>query len=309
MTKTASRITDQLVEHDRFNRIKDEITNNVLGRARGNDPQILPVIGPTRVGKTTLLNQFLREQAIACPETREVIQVVSPKHLTGRALPDACLASIGMSPSFFKNQATATDALIRALERLGTRLIIFDETQHLLERSSSTTIRAAADFLKHLFDQAGVSMVLAGLPTLTGLFSANEQLADRARCPAEYYPYYWEGADYKSFRAALAGALEFLRETGWETFAFNDADFARRMYIATAGRYGLINKLFMEVQAGISTQKAALYPEFAGAYQKVVVARWLEFNPFDQRQQTQTEHMALAYTQVMREAGVVVKPC
>ncbi|MBV2132391.1 TniB family NTP-binding protein [Pseudomonas sp. MAP12] len=302
-----SRIADQLVFHARFNSTRGHL-ESVLARAQEGDPQILPVVGPTRVGKTTLLELFLREQAAKCSEGREVIRVVSPKHLTGRALPDACLVGIGMSPAVFNNHVAATNALIQALRRLETRMIIFDETQHMLERGSSTTVRAAADFLKHLYDQAGVSLVLAGLPTLTGLFSANEQLADRARRPVEYTPYYWDGPDYRDFRAALAGALEYLTETGWQTFPFNDAEFAARMYVATAGRYGLINKLFMEVQAVHGGRKTAHYQEFAAAYAQVVMNRWLDFNPLDPARPIETEHMALVYTQVMREAGVV-KPC
>lgn len=307
-----SRIADQLVCHDRFTSTKVHL-EGVLARARADDPQILPVVGPTRVGKTTVLDRFLQELSASSPGTREAIRVVSPKHLTGRALSDACLMSIGMSPAVFNNHVAATNALVLALKRLKTRLIVFDETQHLLERGSSTTVRAAADFLKLLYDQAGVTLVLAGLPTLTGLFSANEQLADRARSPIEYYPYYWEGSDYKSFRAALAGALDYLREAGWETFAYNDAEFARRMYLATAGRYGLIHKLIMEVQAAAHRgRKTAFYEEFAEAYRQVVISRWLEFNPLDPTQPIETEHMALVYTQVMREAGVVEgmrEPC
>lgn len=299
-----SRISDQLVCHDRFNTAKRHL-EGVLTRARAGDPQILPVVGPTRVGKTTVLDQFFQELSASSPGTREAIWVDSPKHLTGRALPDACLMSIDMSPAVFNNHVAATNALVLALTRLETRLIIFDETQHLLERSSSTTVRAAADFLKLLYDQAGVTLVLAGLPMLTGLFSANEQLADRARRPIEYYPYYWDGSDYKSFRAALASALDYLREAGWETFVYNDAEFAQRMYVATAGRYGLINKLVMEVQAAHNGRKTAFYEEFAEAYRQVVISRWLEFNPLDPAQPIETEHMALAYTQVMREAGVV----
>lgn len=299
-------IANELVGHARFNTVHGQL-EEVLTRARAGDPQILPIVGPTRVGKTCLLDNFRAMNSTSAPSrSREIISVISPKHLTGRALPDACLMSIGMSPAMFGNHVAATDAFIKAVNKHGARLIIFDETQHMLERGNSTTVRAAADFLKGLFDQAEASIVLAGLPSLIGLFHANEQLADRARRPVEYYPYHWQGADYISFRSALGSALDYLAEGGWDTFEFNDRDFAQRMYVATAGRYGLINKIFMEVQALGGSQKLARYDAFARAFEQAVMNRLINFNPFDVDQAIQTEHMALVYAKVMQEAGVKV---
>lgn len=301
-----STIANQLVGHVRFNTVQGQL-EEVLARARAGDPQILPIVGPTRVGKTCLLTNFRAMNSMSeISRSREIISVVSPKHLTGRALPDACLASLGMNPALFSNHVAATDAFIKAVNKHAARLIIFDETQHMLERGSSTTVRAAADFLKGLFDQAQASIVLVGLPSLIGLFHANEQLADRARRPVEYYPYHWQGEDYISFRSALGSALEYLVESGWDTFEFNDRDFAQRMYVATAGRYGLINKIFIEVQALAGTAKIARYDAFARAFEQAVMNRLIEFNPFDVDQTIQTEHMALVYAKVMQEAGVRV---
>ncbi|MQT24312.1 TniB family NTP-binding protein [Pseudomonas helleri] len=301
-----STIANELVGHARFNTVHGHLVE-VLTRARAGDPQILPIVGPTRVGKTCLLDNFRAMNSTSgTSRSREIISVVSPKHLTGRALPDACLTSIDMNPALFNNHVAATDAFIKAVNKHGARLIIFDETQHMLERGSSTTVRAAADFLKGLFDQAQASIVLAGLPSLMGLFYANEQLADRARRPVEYFPYYWQGKDYISFRSALGSALDYLEDSGWDTFEFNDRDFAQRMYVATAGRYGLINKIFIEVQALAGTVKIARYEAFARAFEQAVMNRLIEFNPFDVDQTIQTEHMALVYAKVMQEAGVKV---
>ena len=301
-----SKVMNPLVCHQRFNVVQAEI-EAVLARTMDGDPQILPIVGPTRVGKSKLLASVIASHSTAEPgRPRRIVSVVSPKHLTGRALPDACLTSIGMSTALFRNHVLATDAFIRAINKHSTQMIIFDETQHMLERGGSTTVRAAADFIKLVFDQTRASILLVGLPTLLGLFKANEQLADRALSPIQYYPYEWHGADYKCFRSALGSALEHLAESGWDTFAFNDAEFARRMYVASAGRYGLINKLLVQVQLISQADQVAGYEAFALAYQQSVMGRWVEFNPFDIQQTIQVEHMALVYSKVMHEAGVKV---
>ncbi len=298
-------ISAQLVQHARFSSALGVIWDAVE-RARKKDYQIQPVVGPTRVGKTTLLSRAT--QAVVSTSavgSKSVISVVSPKHLTGRALPDACLSSIGMSTGAFKNHVAATDAFINAANKRETELIIFDESQHMLERGSSTTVRAAADFIKLLSGEVKASIVLAGLPSLNKLFQDNEQLADRVRRPFQFYPYDWQGPDYKHFRAALATALQYLTQNGWRTFALNDAEFAQRMYIACAGRFGLIIKLFVELEA-CSRVGDALYPEFAKAYEMAVIGRLIDFNPFDPRITVQTEHMALVFTKIMHEAGIKV---
>lgn len=296
-------LSPEVIYHAKFLSAKAAILE-AADRAENGDPQLLPLLGPTRVGKTTLLAHSIREVLRKKPDNpQSVISIISPKTLTARALADACLASIGMSPGMFTNQVSATNAFTKAVHKRGTRLIIFDETQHMLERGSSTTVRTAADFLKGLFDHTQCTIVLAGLPSLLGLFNANEQLADRARRPIEFYPYYWQGSDYKDFRSALAAAVAHLSDLGWATFDTKDAEFARRMYLATAGRYGLIRKIFQEVQA-TSRPSEALYPRFAKAYEEAIMGRLIEFNPFDLNHSVQTEHLAKVYARIMLEAGV-----
>lgn len=296
---------DPLICHERFLLVESAI-DDVLARARQGDPQILPIVGPSRVGKSTLLRN-LAGQPPAGQLDREVLMVQSPQFLSRRALPDACLSSLGLMPDMYRNQVLAEKALILGLKRAGTRLIIFDETQHMLERGGRTSMRAAGDFLKSLFDEAGCSLLLVGLPSLLAIFEMNEQLAGRSRRAIEYYPYQWDGTDFREFRRALAGALQALTDAGWQTFPAADLEFARRMYLATAGRYGVVHRVFQEVEALGSTRqqpKTAGYPEFARAFDVAVMTRVVDFNPFDESHPVQVEHMALAYASVMEVVGV-----
>jgi hypothetical protein len=299
-------IADQLVSHERFITIRNAV-QHVWERAQQGDRQILPIIGPTRVGKSKMLSRFAHPRMPSSTGgDRKVVFIMTPKHLTGRSLIDACLAGIGMRPDLFRNHEIATQAFIRAANKLGTELFIFDEIQHILERGRGSELkkRDAADLLKRIFDQKSASLVIAGLPTLTGLFEHNEQLADRARRAVEFFPYHWEGQDYRHFRGALAGALGYFVEHGWQTVSASDAEFARRMYVATAGRYGLINKILVEVQTLTARTKVAGYAEFSAAYRSGTQNRLIKLDPFDLSQTIQTEHLALVYTQIMQEAGV-----
>ncbi|MEZ2745790.1 TniB family NTP-binding protein [Halopseudomonas bauzanensis] len=295
-------LRNTVIYHDRFDEVLKQI-EQLWQRTLTGDKQILPIAGPTRLGKSAVIAEYLRTR----PSTlgsQPVLYIVAPEHHTARALPDACLTSIGMNCSMYRNGSAATSAFLKAIKRLGTKLIIFDETQHLLERSGQRTIRGAGDFLKGLLDSSDVSIVLAGLPALEGLFSANEQLAGRARSTVRFFPYSWHGQEYKSFRKALAGAIEMLGEHGWDMPDAKDADFAMRMYVATAGCYGLVHKILCEVEALKTDEQVAAYGAFAEAYETAIRRRAVTFNPFDADFSIEAEHMAAAYIQVLREAGI-----
>lgn len=292
----------ELICHERFALMESEVSA-VLQAARDGEPQILPIVGPTRVGKTTLLVS-LTDEASYPPESavREIVLVTCPKLWTGRALIDACLKSLGLNPDLYRNHVTASDAMVQAYRKRGTRLIVFDETQHLLERGSSSSARAAGDFFKDLIDRTRASLVLLGLPALMGVFRANEQLAARARRPLEFYPYFWHGEDFRAFHSAVAAVLEMLSDEGWDVVDYRDAAFVRRLYVATAGRYGMVHRLVQEIR--LHGGKSALAVDFAEAYERVVMLSVVHFNPFDSCFEIQPEHMAAVYADVMQTAGV-----
>lgn len=299
-------MTNELICHKRFDEIDAEL-HAVLQSARNGDPQILPVVGPTRVGKTTLLMSLTsgRTTRPGSP-VREIVLITCPKHWSGRALVDACLKALGLGPELFRNHVTATEAMIGAFRKVATRLIVFDETQHLLERGSSTSARAAGDFLKDLFDRTQASLVLMGLPALLGVFRANEQLAARSRRALEFYPYQWHGKEYCAFHSAVAGAVEMLLDEGWDAVDYRDADFVRRLYVATAGRYGMVHRLVQDIRLHANGKRAQL-ADFASAYERAVMLAAVSFNPFDTTVEIQLEHMATVYTEVMHAAGVIMQ--
>lgn len=291
---------DPLICHERF-LIAEAAMNDLLLCARQDNPQILPIVGPSRVGKSTLLRSL--PNASNAAGQREVLIVTSPKHLSRRALPDACLKALGLRPDWYGNHVMADQALLQGLKQAGTKLVVFDETQHMLERGSSTTARAAGDFLKTLFDEAGCGLLLLGLPSMLGLFQANEQLAGRSRREVEYFPYLWHGAEFQAFRAAVAGALQELELRGWRTFSADNLEFSRRMYLASAGRYGVVHRLFQEVVAKDGDRsKQADYLQFAQAFDQAIMLMGERINPFEQSLAVEPEHLARAYVSVMPDA-------
>ena len=82
--------------------------------------------------------------------------------------------------------------------------------------------------------------------------------------------------------------------------------YRRSCYPSAEQAYGLIHKLFVEVQFVGQADKVAGYEAFTLAYQRGVIGRLIDFNPFDIQHSVLVEHMALVYAKVMQEAGVSV---
>lgn len=294
------------IEHARFVEARDALHEALLQSQVGS-PWIVSVCGPSRVGKTRVIDSCVEVYGEGGELSgKEILRVVSPKYLTGRALPDACLESLGLRASFYKNQLQATQALVKALARAETKLIIFDETQHMIERSGSTSVRAAGDFLKTLFDEARTSIALVGLPELLRLFDVNEQLRNRARTPVRYYPYSYQGKEYVEFRRALAGAMSYFLDMGWDTYKVDDPCFAKRMYLASAGRFGMVIKILAEVERNCSTTKKATQKHFAKAFADTAGFDRQPSNPFSAVEPISIEQLAKVYSSVMHEAGLAV---
>ena len=112
------------IEHARFVEARDALHEALL-QSQAGSPWIVSVCGPSRVGKTRVIDSCVEVYG-ECGglSGKEILRVVSPKYLTGRALPDACLESLGLRAAFYKNQLQATQALVKALARAETKLII-----------------------------------------------------------------------------------------------------------------------------------------------------------------------------------------
>ncbi len=224
------------------------------------------IVGEPGAGKTTVADEFLHETAaglgteyiaeasanssgrwglIKETETgfiRPVLKVFVGPRIMFRGLFFDLLLALGVRANRNANFAELMSLVMRHLKAQQVKLIIFDETHHIIDRHTRTTAYEAADLLKMLLIQAKVQIVCLGLPHSLEILAANQQL-DR-RCTAKYeIPPFSDDVDnsdgeYMRFCQALESALPFDKPSG-----LDQPGLALRLNSAGSGYIGRITHI------------------------------------------------------------------
>ena len=273
----------ELIEHSTFSKAMDRLDMTVK-RGLNGESLILPIFGPTRVGKTELVKTVLSEnqpKIVDGVRRMPIVRVVTPVNPTRRSLPVALLEGLG-SPRYSRSSSEELTRMACELIKItGTRVLVFDEMQHFVERGSRTAAREAADWLKVLAEEMSLTLVLTGLPVANEVLTRNEQLRDRAEAVFEFRPYNWnDEVDQLEFRRAVLAMAEAFGEAGWRVPDAADLDFAKRVYAACLGRIGMLVKLFQTAEH-LAKGHRITDQILIRAYAEGVNTRFLEFNPFE----------------------------
>lgn len=273
----------ELIEHATFSQALSRLESTVK-RGLAGESLILPIFGPTRVGKSELVKTVMADnvpKVVDGIRRMPIVRVVTPVNPTRRSLPIALLEGLG-SPRYNRYSSEELTRMACELIKItGTRVLVFDEMQHFAERGSRTAAREAADWLKVLGEEMGLTLVLTGLPLANEVLIRNEQLRDRAEAVFEFRPYNWnhEGEQLE-FRRALLSLTEAFIDAGWVIPDATDLDYARRVYAACLGRIGMLVKLFHAAEH-LATNQRITERTLVRAYAEAINTRFLEFNPFE----------------------------
>lgn len=133
-------------------------------------PAISCVAGPSRVGKSAVIEQACKKYSSDPSAEQQVIASISIEpNCTPKMIIEALVTAIGLNPT--GNSRKLRAQLGEIAIKKGIRLFIIDELQHALpdHQSSSRKTQAIADILKLISDETKASILLVGLentPTL-----------------------------------------------------------------------------------------------------------------------------------------------
>ena len=227
----------------------DAARRRILSIKNSHDPErpiILPLIGPSRVGKTSACDAitFIANKGLT-PEQMAVVYVPIGSNPTFRGIQTKIGAALGLRD--IPSRATTdeiTHRLIKQTRSKGARMIILDEAQHLVERSLQKRLHGTTDWLKSFVDSAGVSCVLSGLPSLTRLLALDDQLAARAYSTEYLLPYCAaHDRDKEEFKAFVDAVIVNTLEK-YELADDTPTDIDLRLAIACGGRIPILLKVF-----------------------------------------------------------------
>ncbi|WP_269509097.1 ATP-binding protein [Burkholderia sp. IMCC1007] len=226
--------------------LKQRIENALAGRAS----RIERIMGPSRVGKSMLINALVREFGETKIDGRRrvpVLVVPVPTPATTLELPKSVVAALGIPVQRSITPGAMRTRMLEQLRLVGTRVIIFEEASHLVEEGSRFPVRAAADWFKALADSHNLTLFLFGVPRLKILFDNNEQLRLRASATRLLLPYDSRVADdMGAFHSCVAAFARRFAEHGFP-IALSPAALTYQCYLLSGGLIGIVSRFMQEL--------------------------------------------------------------
>lgn len=296
--------SQELIEHAHFSAALERAQSSIR-RAFAGESLILPILGPTRVGKTELISTLTHAypaEVVDGVRRQRVLRVMTPVKPSRRSLPEAVLSALGSHRYGRSNAEELTSRVCALLKITETRVLIFEEMQHFVENMSPTATREAADWLKVVAEELRLSVLMVGLPISAQVLVRNEQLRDRADAIHEFRPYSWESPqENQEFRRTLLGLAEALMEAGWTVPDPCSLEFSRRVYGSCLGRVGMLIKLFNTAEH-LARDRQIDYETLRCAHAQAIGTGFLQFNPFDPSHELVDHLLVEGYVRMLREA-------
>lgn len=230
------------IDHEAFAMIREEVEGAYEDVTPEGFPVCLLIIGESRTGKSCVVRQVLDQYAPDEGDDQSVLYAVAPAKATLKSLLEALLKGLGDPYWSRGTESNMTQRLYTQLEQVNCRMIILDEFQHLCDKGQAKQLDILADWLKVLLENGHWGLVAVGLPESASIVNCHSQLAGRFEPLLRMPTFDWTD---KMSRSQFKGILKRFRleMAPFELPLIEDEQLAFRMYLATAGRVGLIAKL------------------------------------------------------------------
>ena len=162
---------DVFIEYPIISTVFNDFDRLRLGKGLAGEKPCMLLNGDTGTGKTALIKQYKERHLphfINGVMNHPVLVSRIPSNPTLESTLAELLKDLGQIGSTERklriNGTRLTTSLIKCLKTCGTELIIIDEFQELIEHNQGKKRREIANRLKYINDEAGVSIVLVGMP-------------------------------------------------------------------------------------------------------------------------------------------------
>lgn len=258
---STNSLRKQLIRYPQFEMLKNRLAETLNECQSTGIGKGMVIVGPSGVGKTTLLKVFVSEidNRKSHVQAQKIVIIDVPSAPTPKSLAGAILAGMG-DPFAFSARHSAEEKASRIQKlfaELRTEILILDEGQHLADRSKRAQYQAA-DWLKNLLNITKVMVVITGLPRLVNFLHSNEQLRRRFSSSHSYLPF--DASDPASMRNFVGVLHAVHTQIPINCISFTENDVARRFYLASFGLIDYLVKIVdRAIQIASSAQRAEVH--------------------------------------------------
>ncbi|SCY54205.1 TniB protein [Paenibacillus polysaccharolyticus] len=283
------RTKEIIIHHPQYSEILNELEMMLYFSEDSVNPEGAFVYGSTGVGKSTLAKEFRDRypKEIIVEDNREfthipVLYVIVPPKATNRTLASKILEEMGDPLHYKGTEALLTSRIHNYVKKLGIKMIILDELQHLIDADTDHVLKTASNWVKTFTEEVGIAVVLSGITESFKVFLANPQL-DRRYCnKIELLPFSYgtveEILNFRTFLKKIDSELPFS-----ESSNLADPNLSSKIYYVSKGIPFYVMKLLEEatVSAALNGADSIREIDLAKALTKIKqVGRPFVSNPF-----------------------------
>lgn len=308
-----AEVQDVEFHHASFEPLYHYLKQRIDDAIAGYTYSIERLIGPSRVGKSTLFKALARAYPARMVQGRRVMTVLHvplKNFVSPHALPNAVLKALGVASP--RGRFNSEDLLTLTLDQLrlaGTRVLLIEEASHAVERGSKVKPEDAADWFKGVAESLNMTLLMEGVPRLELLFECNEQLRLRASRRLELRPYDIRKEDERmAFAACVKTFVELFAKHRW-TSEVPLSVLVPHCYLLSGGRVGVLSRFMQELARTVGDQepRPLTWRDFATAAYTVEDSGHPDHRAFERQTVTEVE-LAAAYGYAMRDSGMSMAP-
>ena len=300
------RVIEQCeLSHAEFKQHYEALKRRIDDALAGHPPASEWVIGPSRVGKSMLINNLSRgypEEKVDGVRRIPVLVVPVPSPVSPKEMPKSVLAALGM-PSVRGNSGDLFVKMERLLKLAGTKVLLFEEASHIVEVGTKMPPRAAGDWFKQLMDRLGLTVILFGVPHLEKLYQSNEQLRKRSQARRAFRPYdSTEKSEYMAFAQCVMTYADLFSKAG-RPFELPRAHLVAHCYLFSGGLVGVVSAFMNRLAYDLEPrdESPVTFTDCASALRGIESAGHPNHPAFDRMDVTPAE-MEQAHIGVLQEA-------
>lgn len=236
---TITRIKNTVIKHIEFRKVIDAISE-CHNSSKIGCPSNLLLTGSSGTGKSALLSFYKNKyfEKYNGDSVFPILYLKSPLQAKPRELAISLLEQMDVNYRNNLSLSSMTNKVVESIKQLAIELIILDDIEHLFDATSLKIHSDSVEWLRMLFDNLQISVILSGLEISNRLLLHNAAFASRILSRVTLSPL--DEDEYALFLQAIDSYLPF-SEKSWLT-----EQAIEKLYLTSGGLPGYTKEIIIK---------------------------------------------------------------